>query len=393
MADLGVSPLANSFLRADDLDHPEPFYPLKVFVCSRCYLAQLGVYESPEQIFADYAYFSSISQTWLEHCAAFAHSMIERLALNDQSLVMEIGSNDGYLLQFFRDEGIPVLGVEPAANVAKVAIEMGIPTQVAFFGSELGRGRAGERRADLLIGNNVLAHVPDLNDFVEGLSLALAPQGLLSVEFPHLLRLIEDRQFDTIYHEHFSYFSLHAVRRVFLMHGMRVVDVEEIPTHGGSLRVYAVHQEHDMRENARVSSLIDLESSAGLTKVATFLEFAETVKREKRTIVRTLMDQKEAGNSIAGYGAPAKATTLLNYCGLGTDLLDFTVDLSPHKQGLFLPGSHVPILKPEALQKYRPDLVMILPWNLRNEIMQQLSYVRGWGGRLMARTPNLTVFP
>lgn len=393
MADLGVSPLANHFLRPSDLDRPELFYPLKVFVCSKCHLAQLDEYESPDHIFSDYSYFSSVSRSWLEHCAAFADAMVARLDLDHRSFVVEIASNDGYLLQYFRDKGIAVLGIEPAANVASVALERGVPTDVAFFGSELALTMAGERRADLLVANNVLAHVPDLNDFVEGLSIMLAPQGLLAVEFPHLLRLIEDRQFDTIYHEHFSYFSLSTVREIFLRHGMQVVDVEEVPTHGGSLRVYGVHQKRGLREHQRVQVLIDREVSAGLTGIATYLEFAETVKREKRAIVHKLVELKESGNRIAGYGAPAKGNTLLNYCGIGTEVIDFTVDASPSKQGTYLPGSRIPVLAPEAIDSQRPDLIFILPWNLKTEIMAQLGYVRAWGARFLVRTPDLEILP
>lgn len=391
MADLGVSPLANHFLTSSDLDRPELFYPLKVFVCSSCHLAQLEEFESPEHIFSDYAYFSSVSKSWLEHSSTFADAMIERLGLDHRSLVTEVASNDGYLLQYFRDRGVEVRGIEPAVNVAGVANERGVPTDVAFFGSELARTIAAERRPDLLVANNVLAHVPDLNDFVAGLSIALAPEGMLVVEFPHLLRLIEDRQFDTIYHEHFSYFSLHTARHVFDRHGIRIIDVDILPTHGGSLRIYGVHTRRAMTEHTRVQEVIDREVAAGLTDVATFSQFADTVRREKRTITGKLIQLKGSGNRIVGYGAPAKGNTLFNYCGIGTDLIDFTVDASPSKQNMYLPGSRIPVLAPDAIDSARPDLIFILPWNIKTEIMTQLDHVRAWGGRFLVRTPDLEV--
>jgi SAM-dependent methyltransferase len=389
-ADLGMTPLANSYLRPEQANAMEPFYPLRALVCGSCLLVQLEQFETPEAIFSDYAYFSSYSTTWLEHSRRYAEQMIERWGLDDKSHVVELASNDGYLLQFFVQHGIPVLGVEPAANVAEVAIEKGVPTRVAFFGVDTARSLASELRADLLVGNNVLAHVPDLNDFVGGMKLVLAERGVLTMEFPHLLRLIDDNQFDTIYHEHFSYFSLLTARKVFAGHGLRLFDVEELPTHGGSLRIYGAHAEDDTKpEGERVRELLAREQAAGLCELDTYRSYAERVQAEKRAVLSLLIELKQRGNSIAGYGAPAKGNTLLNYCGIGTDFVDYTVDANPHKQGSLLPGSHIPIRPVEALKETRPDVVLILPWNLRHEIVDQLAYVEKWGGRFAARDPEL----
>jgi len=391
MADLGVSPLANRLLDPSELSQPEMFYPLKVFYCAECHLAQIEEYESPTQIFSDYPYLSSMSRSWLEHCSSFANSMIDRLQLDRRSLVVEVASNDGSLLRFFQDRGIGVLGVEPAANVALRAEGDGVPTISEFFGTSLASAIADDRQADLLVANNVLAHVPDLNDFVEGLRLALSPEGVLSIEFPHLLRLIEGRKFDTIYHEHFSYFSLHAVREVLFRHGLAMIDVEELPTHGGSLRVLAAREKINVNMSPRVDEMIGQEAEAGLTDPTTYELFSETVKSEKRRIVGAVLGLKEAGHTIAGYGAPAKGNTLLNYCGLSTEVIDFTVDASPLKQGKYLPGSRIPILAPEAIDERKPDLIFILPWNLKSEIMTQLAHCRGWGARFLIRTPDVQV--
>ena len=388
-ANLGTSPLANRFLAEDELHSMEPFFPLHALVCERCFLVQLEQFETPDAIFSDYAYFSSYSSTWLEHARAYAGMAIERFGLGPQSQVVEVASNDGYLLQYFVAQGVSVLGVEPARNVAEVAIERGIPSVVEFFGRETAQALAGDRRADLLIGNNVLAHVPDLNDFVAGMQLLLADDGVITMEFPHLMRLVDERQFDTIYHEHFSYFSLLTVKDVFAAHGLDVFDVDEIPTHGGSLRIYARHAGAAEAPTDNVLDLERRELEAGYRDLGVYAEFAETVRGEKREILSSLIALKDEGASIAGYGAPAKGNTLLNYCGIGTDFIDYTADLSPHKQGLYLPGSHIPIRAPEEIERTRPDVVFILPWNLREEIMEQLAFIADWGGRFLVRSPAL----
>ncbi|MGP0050360.1 MAG: methyltransferase domain-containing protein [Solirubrobacteraceae bacterium] len=389
-ADLGMSPLANSYLTDEQANAMEPFYPLRAFVCSRCFLVQLEDFETPDHIFTEYAYFSSYSTSWLDHSRRYAEQMIERLGLGTASHVVELASNDGYLLQYFREHQIPVLGVEPAANVAKVALQKGVPTLVEFFGRETARSLAADSAADLLIGNNVLAHVPDLNDFVGGMKILLKPGGVITMEFPHLMRLMDENQFDTIYHEHFSYFSFLTVRRVFAEHGLRLFDVEELPTHGGSLRVYGAHADDEGKpETGRAAELAERERRAGFEEIDTYRAYARRVREEKRSILSFLIELKRRGLSIAGYGAPAKGNTLLNFCGVGTDFIDYTVDLNPHKQGHFLPGSHIPIRSPEALRETRPDVVLILPWNLREEIMSQHSYIREWGGRFAARVPEM----
>ena len=391
-ADLGMSPLANSYLPPEAANSMEPFYPLRALVCGKCFLVQLEEFQTPERIFSDYAYFSSYSSSWLEHSRRYSEQMITRLDLDDSSHVVEIASNDGYLLQFFHERQIPVLGIEPAANVAKVALQKGIPTLVEFFGRDTARSLAGESSADLLLGNNVLAHVPDLNDFVAGMKILLADDGVITMEFPHLMRLIEDNQWDTIYHEHFSYFSFLTVSRVFEAHGLRLFDVEELATHGGSLRIYGAHAEdRDKPETDAARELRERERAAGFDELDTYLGYGRRVERDKRQILRFLVDLKEQGLSVAGYGAPAKGNTLLNYCGVGRDFVDFTCDLNPHKQGHFLPGSHIPIRSPEAIREERPDIVLILPWNLKDEIVEQLAFIREWGGRFAARTPELTL--
>lgn len=379
-ADLGSSPLANSYLTPESLGAMEPFYPLRARVCGRCFLVQLEEFETPARIFSDYAYFSSYSTSWLEHCQHYVERIVEWLDLDAHSHVVEIASNDGYLLQYFQRCGVPVLGVEPAANVARVAVERGIPTVVEFFG----------RSADLLVGNNVLAHVPDLNDFVGAMKILLAPSGVITMEFPHLMRLIEDRQWDTIYHEHFSYFSFLTASRVFASHGLRLFDVEELPTHGGSLRVYGCHEGDVGRpDTQRALQLRQRERDAGYEELETYVEYGASVAADKRQILEFLIALKNNGRRVIGYGAPAKGNTLLNYCGVRNDFLDYTVDLSPHKQGLFLPGSHIPIRSPQPICEDRPDVVLILPWNLTDEIVEQLGFIREWGGRFAARTPEL----
>ncbi len=391
-ADLGMSPLANSYLPPERANGMEPFYPLRALVCAKCFLVQLEEFETPEQIFSDYAYFSSYSSSWLDHSRRYAEQMIDRLALNEQSHVVEIASNDGYLLQFFHERQIPVLGIEPAANVAKVALQKGIPTLVEFFGRDTASSLAGESSADLLLGNNVLAHVPDLNDFVAGMKILLSPTGVITMEFPHLLRLIDDNQWDTIYHEHFSYLSFYSVEKVFAHHGLRLFDVEQIPTHGGSLRIYACHADDAAQPNCpAVAALRNEEIARGLNAAATYRKFEANVKETKRKLLEFLIDARNAGKSIVGYGAPGKGNTLLNYCGIRTDLLDYTVDRSPHKQGRYTPGTHIPILAPERIRETKPDYVLILPWNLRQEVTEQHAYVREWGGRFVVPIPSVTV--
>jgi len=392
--DLGAQPLANSYLEPEDLQKAEAFLPLCVYVCGECFLVQLPEEERPEEIFSDYAYFSSYSESWLRHAETYAAAMVERFGLEDRHKVIEVASNDGYLLRWFAERGIPVQGIEPAGNVAAAAEAAGIPTLVKFFGETTARELvAAGTRADLLVGNNVLAHVPNLNDFVAGLKLLLAPTGVLTMEFPHLLRLMAEGQFDTIYHEHYSYFSLTAVRRIFAAHGLTLFDVEELSTHGGSLRIFARHTEDESRRmKERVVELLAREAVEGFSRLETYRSFDEQVRRVKRGLLRFLIQAKEEGRSIAGYGAPAKGNTLLNYCGVRTDFLDFTVDRSPHKQGRFLPGTRVPIHGPDRLRETRPDYVLILPWNLKEEIMEQMADVRSWGGRFVVAIPEVKVF-
>jgi SAM-dependent methyltransferase len=392
--DLGAQPLANSYLAPEHLRRPEPFFPLRVYVCGECLLVQLPEEERPEAIFSDYAYFSSYSESWLRHARLYAEAMIERFGFGPEHRVIEIASNDGYLLRWFKDRGIPVLGVEPARNVAEAAEAAGIPTLVRFFGTETARDLVAQgTRADLLVGNNVLAHVPDLNGFVEGLKILLAPRGVLTMEFPHLLRLLAEDQFDTIYHEHYSYFSFVAVQKVFAAHGLTLFDVEELPTHGGSLRIYARRDEDASKPvGERVAELLAREQAAGLGGLDAYRSFGPRVERLKRGFLRFLIQAKEEGKSIAGYGAPAKGNTLLNYCGVRTDFLDYTVDRSPHKQGRYLPGTRIPIHAPDRIRETRPDYVLILPWNLKEEVMAQMADVRSWGGKFVVAVPEVRVF-
>jgi hypothetical protein len=391
--DLGASPLANSYLEPEELGKAEAFYPLCVYVCGECLLVQLPEAERPEAIFSDYAYFSSYSDSWLRHARTYTEAVIDRFGLGAGHQVIEIASNDGYLLRWFRERGIPVLGVEPAGNVAAAAEAAGIPTVVRFFGEAAARELvAAGKRADLLVGNNVLAHVPGLNDFVAGLKILLAPAGVLTMEFPHLLRLMAEDQLDTIYHEHYSYFSFATVRRVFAAHGLTLFDVEELPTHGGSLRIYARHDEDGSKPvGERVADLLAREEAAGLGRLETYRSFGERARRVKWGLLRFLIAAREAGKSIAGYGAPAKGNTLLNYCGIRTDFLDYTVDRSPHKQGRYLPGVRIPIHGPDRLRETRPDYVLILPWNLKEEIVEQMADVRSWGGRFVVAIPEVEI--
>ena len=393
--DLGMSPLSNAYLSGRDLLKMEPFYPLKVFVCEKCFLVQLPEFETPENIFSDYAYFSSVSDSWLAHCRAYAGAITPRLALGPRSLVMEVASNDGYLLQFFKQSGIPVLGIEPAANVAKAAEQSGIPTVVRFFGAAAADALVADgKSADLLIGNNVLAHVPRLNDFVEGLRRALKPAGVLTMEFPHLARLMEHRQFDTIYHEHFSYLSFSTVRRVFEAHGLSLFDVDEIPTHGGSLRIYAQRSDAPGRPvTPAVAALLDREAAEGMNRLEHSLGFDARVAGVKRDLLAFLIRARGEGRSVVGYGAAAKGNTLLNYCGIRGDFLDYVADRSPHKQGKHLPGTHLPIVPPEHIRETRPDYVLILPWNIRAEVMEQMAFIREWGGQFVVPIPQLEILP
>jgi SAM-dependent methyltransferase len=393
-ADLGTSPLANSYLTADGLNAPEPFYPLHVRVCSGCFLVQLEPAAEPRKIFSDYAYFSSFSTTWLDHARTYTEAMIPRFQLNEKSWVVEIASNDGYLLQYFMAKDIPVLGIEPAKNVAEEAQRRGIPTRIMFFDRESARELADSgKRADLIVGNNVLAHVPALNSFVAGLKLLLAPGGVVTLEFPHLLQLMDENQFDTIYHEHIYYFSLTSVSRLFAPHGLRIFDVDELSTHGGSLRIYVCHDDDTGKPvSTRVPDLLSKEEASGMKNLATYTSFQQRVAETKRSLLRFLITAKDHGKSVAAYGAPAKGNTLLNYCGIRNDFIDYTVDRNPHKQGLFLPGTHIPIHDPDKLNETRPDFLLILPWNLQNEVMDQMECIRAWGGRFVVPIPTVRLF-
>ena len=393
--DLGMSPLCESYLRADQLNDMEPFYPLHVYVCDRCFLVQLQEYVGREAIFSEYAYFSSYSDSWLEHAQLYTTRMIEQLRLSAGNQVVEVASNDGYLLQYFVARGIPALGIEPAANVAKAALDKGVPTRVAFFGRETARDLSGAgTRADLLIANNVLAQVHDINDFVAGMKIVLAPRGVVTVEFPHLMRLVDQNQFDTIYHEHFSYFSLLSASRIFAAHDLTIYDVEELDTHGGSLRLYACHAEDPLRPiTPRVDALRERETDAGVDTLAYYAQFAEHVRETKRKLLDFLVKAKRAGKTVVGYGAPGKGNTLLNYAGIRTDFLDYTVDRNPYKQGKYLPGTHIPIHAPERIRETRPDYVLVLPWNLEREIVAQLDYIREWGGQCVIPIPEVRVVP
>lgn len=392
--DLGMSPLCESYVSSEQLDQMEPFYPLHVNVCDQCFLVQLDEFVSPEHIFSEYAYFSSYADSWLLHAKTYTHKMIDRFHLDEDSNVVEVASNDGYLLQYFVKRNIPSLGVEPAENVAQAAIEKGIPTRIEFFGVKSAQALAEEgQRADLLIGNNVLAQVPDLNDFVAGMKILLKPQGVITLEFPHLMCLVAENQFDTIYHEHFSYFSFITVERVLSALGLIIFDVEELPTHGGSLRIYARHDD-DMSKSMSesVKELRIREQKSGITDMTYYSAFGEQVRETKRKLLDFLIEAKREGKRVVGYGAPGKGNTLLNYCGIRTDFLDFTVDRNPYKQGKYLPGTHIPIHHPDKIRESRPDYVFILPWNFKDEIMEQLSYIRDWGGRFVVPIPEVTVF-
>jgi len=392
-ADLGMSPPSNSYLKPGHLNRMERFFPLHAWVCESCFLVQVEEFAGPAEIFSDYAYFSSFSDSWLKHAEAYVEATTERFGLGPDSRVVEIASNDGYLLQYFIKRGIPVLGIEPAANVAAVAQRKGVPTSVEFFGTAAAENMLRDRQqADLLVANNVLAHVPQLNDFVRGMGLVLKPGGVFTVEFPHLLNLLQENQFDTIYHEHFSYFSFTVAERIFAAHGMTLFDVEELPTHGGSLRIYGRHAANNsLPVSERVVALRERERRAGLDRPETYRAFAERVRKTKRALLKFLIEAREAGKQVVGYGAPAKSVTLFNYCGVRTDLLAYTVDRSPHKQGCFLPGVRIPIYPSERIWETKPDYVLILPWNLRDEIIEQMSDIRAWGGRFVVPIPEARV--
>lgn len=392
--DLGLSPLCETYPAASDFHRGEVYYPLHVYVCEKCFLVQLEEYESAESIFTDYAYFSSYSDSWLKHSENYCNKVKSRFRLNEESFVVEVASNDGYLLQYFVRQGVPVLGIEPAANVAKVAVEKGVPTLVRFFGTELANELTADgRSADLVLGNNVLAQVPDLNDFVEGLKILLKPDGVLTLEFPHLLKLIELNEFDTIYHEHFSYFSMLTTVRIMEAHGLKVFDVDELKSHGGSLRVYACRREcskHVLQPS--VAKVLADEQIAGLSSPEGYETFARQVRATKLALVEFLLTAAKQGKSVAGYGAPGKSATLLHYCGIGKDLIEYTVDRSPYKQGRFLPGNHIPIFHPDRIRQTQPDYVVILPWNLKDEIMEQLRFIQDWGGRFVVPIPKVAVY-
>lgn len=391
--DLGMSPLCQTHITPEQLNEMEPFYPLHTYVCENCFLVQLQEFVSPQDIFTEYAYFSSYVDALLKNASAYSDLMVERFGFNAQSKVVEIASNDGYLLQYFHQKGIPVLGVEPAVNVSQVAKDKGIPVVNKFFGVQTATELAVDGKADLLLGNNVLAHVPDINDFVGGMKIMLKPDGVITMEFPHLMRLMEENQFDTIYHEHFSYLSFMAVNRIFAHHGLTLFDVQEIPIHGGSLRIYARHTEDASKPiSDRVTELLEREKTAGFDKLETYSHFTEQVKETKRKLLEFLITAKQKGKTIAGYGAPGKGNTLLNYCGIRTDFLEYTVDRNPYKQGKYTPGTHIPIYSPDKIRETKPDYLLILPWNVKDEVMEQVSYIREWGGQFVVPIPEVKIY-
>ena len=391
--DLGTSPLSNAFLTDKTLEEPEKKFPLKVFVCENCFLVQLPEFESPGNIFNDYAYFSSYSKSWLEHVENYVNMITEKNSLGKDNLVIELASNDGYLLQFFKKKEIPVKGIEPAANVAKIAQEKGIETIVEFFGEKLAKKLSSEgTKADLIIGNNVLAHVPNINNFVKGISILLKTNGVVNIEFPHLLQIIQHNQFDTIYHEHFSYLSLSTVKKIFEFHNLIIFDVEEIPTHGGSLRIYAKHMTNkNFKIQHSVNNLLEKEKDFGLMNLSFYLEFTKKVELIKKKLIEFFNNTKQNGKKIVCYGAAAKGNTLLNFCKINKDSIEYVVDNNPHKQGLYLPGSHIPIKNPEEIIKTKPDFILILPWNIKEEIMKDTSFIRDWGGKFVIPIPKVVI--
>ncbi len=391
--DLGLSPLCETYIDPVKLSAPESFYPLHSFVCEKCFLVQLPEHVGAREIFEEYAYFSSYSDSWLAHAQDYVESISNRMGLGGHSSVVEVASNDGYMLQYFKAKGIPALGIEPAKNVAQVAIAKGIPTVTSFFGQRLARELAsGGKRADLLLGNNVLAHVPDINDFVAGLKLMLRPEGVITMEFPHLVRLVEGNQFDTIYHEHFSYLSFTTVEQIFAAHGLFLFDVEELATHGGSLRIYAGHIEDATKSIAPAAvALKAREKEWGNNRLEPYRAFGKKVEATKHKILQFLIEAKAGGQTIVGYGAPGKGNTLLNYCGIRADFLDYTVDRNPYKQGKFTPGTRIPIFPPEHIRKTKPDFLFLLPWNLKDEIIAENAFVREWGGRFVVPIPEVQI--
>ena len=387
---LGAQPLSNSYV--SDEKQPENIYPLHVWVCGNCKLVQLEEYETPEEIFSEYSYFSSYSDSWLKHAKEYTDYMVERFGFNDKSHVVEIASNDGYLLQYFIEKGIPVLGIEPAKNVAAVAEQKGVTTLSEFFGVALANKLAKKQKADLLLGNNVLAHVPDINDFVEGMHVLLADDGIITMEFPHLLQLIANNEFDTIYHEHFSYLSFSVVNQIFAVHGLKIFDVEELETHGGSLRIFACHNNLNKYDISKsVAEMLRREETACLLDMTAYTHFEKRVQQTKRDLLSLLIQLKNAGKNIVAYGAAAKGNTLLNYCGIGTDFINYVVDKNPNKQGVFLPGSRIPVLAPDIIKQTKPDYVLVLPWNLKSEIAEQLSYIKDWQGKFIFAIPHVEV--
>lgn len=383
---LGNSPISNNYLSERETHLPEIYYPLEVYYCEQCHLVQINQFEKPENIFnSKYAYFSSYSSSWLEHCKKYAEEIVIEMGLNSKSLVLEIGSNDGYLLQYFKEMGIPVFGIDPSKETAKIAIEKGIPTEIAFFDTNF------SKKADLIIANNVIAHTPNPNEFVKALKKNLKPNGIITVEFPSVMELIKNNQFDTIYQEHYSYFSLHSIRELFKKHGLKIFDVKELKTHGGSLRIYACHSKENTSININVIDILLKEDSFGLEDKRIYLEFAKCVEKVKRNLLDTLINLKNLNRLVVGYGAPAKGNTLLNYCGIRSDLLKYTVDANPNKQGLFLPGTHIPIKHPNQIAIDRPDYVLVLPWNIKTEIIEQMNCVESWGGRFILPIPTLEI--
>lgn len=391
---LGKSPVSNAYLSKSELSKMEPFYPLDLYVCPECFLVQIEEFEKSQNIFnSNYAYFSSYSESWLEHCKEYVSMMINRFGFNEKSFVVEVASNDGYLLQYFKEKNINVLGVEPTSNTAEIAIKKGIPTQIEFFNTEFAKQMLKQsKQADLIIGNNVLAHNPQLNDFVEGLKVALKSHGVITMEFPHLLKLIEKNEFDTVYHEHYSYFSFYTVKKLFEKHDLEIFDVDELSTHGGSLRIFAKHKldtSKNISEN--IYQLIEKEKLFGLQVLETYSNFSNNVEQTKRNLLKFLIDTKEQNKTVAAYGAPAKGNTLLNYCGIRTDFIEYTVDRNPHKQNCFLPGVNIPIYHPDKIKETKPDFILILPWNIKEEVLEQMKFVNDWGGKFVVPIPNLQV--
>jgi len=392
-ADLGTSPLCEEFIKPENVNKGQMVYPLHAYVCEECLLVQVGEYVSPEEIYSDYYYFSSYSDSWLKHASDYTDFMVDNYPIDEDSFVVEIASNDGYLLQYFMDKNIPVLGIEPSENVAKAAIEKGVPTEQVFFGEKSAEELREEYgSADLILGNNVLAHVPEIGDFVKGLKIMMAENGIMTFEFPHLMQLVENNQFDTIYHEHFFYYSLISVKSIFKQYDMEIFDVQELSTHGGSIRIFATHVNNEKySERDAVKELLKIEIEKGYEDIELYKSFGKNVRETKRQILQLLIDLKKEGKSIVGYGAPGKGNTLLNYCGIRKDFLDYTVDRNPNKHGQYLPGSLIPILHPDKIRETKPDYVFILPWNLKDEIMDQISYVREWGGKYILPIPEPVV--